>query len=144
MRGELTFARSTDYAAIRRLLVDPHCYRRMAGPGGPDPEALEVGPRESVEFVLAEENGLALAVFLLVRLAGAEAEVHFCFAPEAWGHTRAIAQGFLRWVWANADLTRLVGPVPTRNRLALQLAKACGFSEFDTDGGLTLLEIRKP
>jgi RimJ/RimL family protein N-acetyltransferase len=65
-----------------------------------------------------------------------------------------ILEAFLEWLWKTTERTRLVGPVPSYNRLALRLARAAGFREFDVvqnavhKGGraydLVLLEIRKP
>lgn len=113
----------------------------MAGDSAPELAGFEVGPLPGFEFVLATEDAKALAVFVVVD----GDEVHFCFSPDAWGHTRAIAAGFLHWFWANyPNATRLLGPVPRHNRLALKLAKAVGFHECAETPELILLEIRKP
>jgi hypothetical protein len=135
----LLFERSTDYGAIRKLLIEPRCYSRMTGNGHASAD-LDVGPRAGIEYILARECGEPIAVFLLATRGG-ETEVHFCFAPEAWGRTKPIAIAFIDWVWANTIHTRLVGPVPSHNRLALRLAMACGFEI----GGWPArpLEIRK-
>ncbi len=139
MPPQCVIERSTDYAAVRKLLTEPRTWRRIMGGGTVDPH-FAVEPREGLEFITARETGSLLAVFLIER----GREVHFAFAPSAWGRTLPIARAFLEWVWANTEYTRLVGPVPRYNRLALRLARAAGFEETGTAGALILLEIRKP
>lgn len=116
----------------------------MTASDGQKRTALDVGPREGIEYILATDGG-AIAVFLLASR-GADTEVHFCFSPEVWGHTKPIAIAFLEWVWANTSHVRLLGPVPSHNRLALRLAMACGFTDtgHPPATGHWLLEIRKP
>jgi hypothetical protein len=134
----LTFERSIDYALILEILSEPRCWRRMTGT---QPVPFAVGPIEGIEYILAfDGERRASAVFLLV---GGE-EVHFCFTPEVWGHSEWIARGFLSWVWANTSASRLLGPVPVHNRLALRLAKRVGFQEYGFTGDLVLLEISRP
>lgn len=134
----MTFERSEDYAAIRTLLTEPRCVRRMAG-GAPSPELPADLAQPGIEYVLARDGAEAVAVFVLV-----DGEVHFCFSPAAWGTTRPIAQGFLQWVWTHTDRRHLLGPVPAHNRLAIRLARAVGFTVCGKANGLVLLEIRKP
>ena len=118
----MTFARSTDYDAIRALLCEPACWRRMHGG---EVHAINVGPHKGLEYVLATIMGKPVAVFLI--LSGVE--VHFCFTPSVWGSTLEISKAFLDWAWSNLDTPLLVGPIPARNRLALNLAKRAGFRE---------------
>ncbi len=136
----MTFERSVDYPLILAIVTEPQCYRRMTGGAAVD-AAFTVSALSGIEYIVArDDGGRARAVFLLVD----GAEVHFCFVPEAWGHTEAIARGFLAWVWANTGQTRLVGPVPRHNRLALRLALKVGFAVYGALNDLVLLEIRKP
>jgi hypothetical protein len=135
----MTFTRSTDYAAIKALLSEPRCWRRMHG--GPV-QAIEVGPREGTEYVTATENGKLVGVFVILH----GIEVHFCFIPAAWGSTLEISKAFLDWAWANLDTPVLIGPIPARNRLALRLAKLAGFciSNYTDRADLIYSYIRRP
>ncbi|MCC6475281.1 MAG: GNAT family N-acetyltransferase, partial [Burkholderiales bacterium] len=71
----------------------------------------------------------AIALFVLVEH-GDGAEVHFCFRPEVWGRTVAAGKAFVEWVWRETEIERLIGPVPTHNRMALALARAVGFQDW--------------
>ena len=121
----MTFSRTTDYPLIRHILTQPQCWRRMVNDAAPEPASLPIEARPDLQYILAEEWQYPAALFLL-RDCGTFGEVHFCFLPHAWGRSEAIAREFLAWVWANTDFKRLVGPVPSYNRLALKLAKQAG------------------
>ena len=135
----MTIERSTDYAAIRKLLTDPRSYRRMTT----EPlESFVLKPRSEVEIVAVKEAEELLAVFLIIQ----GIELHFCYSPAVWGRTLAIAKAFLEWAWANLTTNLLVGPIPERNRLALKLAKRAGFQEHPgQDGdGITYSPLQRP
>jgi RimJ/RimL family protein N-acetyltransferase len=139
----VTFARSTDYPLITNLLTEPRCWRRMTG-GQPE-RAFQAGPGRGLDYIVAWDQGAPAAVFLLLAANGDEAEVHFCFAPDYWGKTEAIAREFLAWAWRNTGYRRLLGPVPLHNRLALRLARAVGFHPApEQRHDLLLLEITRP
>ena len=136
----MTFARSTDYAAITELLTELRSWRRMANDDAPAPSAFHARAREGLDYVMATDaGGRPAAVFLLDRWFGAPAaEVHFCFRPGQWGNTERIARDFVAWVWANTGIQRLTGRTPDYNRLALRLAKAVGFREVGRQQGAGL------
>ncbi len=147
-----TYELTADLQLARSLLVNKQCYRRMANDSAPPPEDLTVLHDETIRYVVAQEEDYNVGLFLLKSLGGYH-EVHFCIAPAAWGCSVEIGQGFLEWVWKNTDLHFLLGPVPSYNRLALKLAKRCGFQEFATCPGgtrrgvpfsLILLSITRP
>ena len=136
----MTFARSTDYAAITELLTELRSWRRMVNDSAPEVSAFRAKPREGLEYIVASDaGGRMAAVFLLDRDGGsASAEVHYCFAPGQWGNTVRIAQAFVAWVWANTGIKRLTGRTPDYNRLALRLARAAGFREVGRQQGAYL------
>jgi RimJ/RimL family protein N-acetyltransferase len=142
MRGLVTtFSRSEDYALIRDILTDARCWRRMTKEEPGSLSGFMPGPTHGrIAYIVAREGAAAAAVFLIVD----GLEIHFCFRPRTWGRTEPIARAFLEWVWRETDATRLVGPVPKHNRLALRLARAAGFTEFAATVDHVLLEIRKP
>jgi RimJ/RimL family protein N-acetyltransferase len=126
----VSFERSEDHALITQILTEPRCYRRMSNDTAPELKAFQAHAIKDVEYIIARVNGSAAAVFLLAIAGHHAAEVHFCFRPQFWGDSESIAREFVVWVWRDTGLTRLLGRVPAYNRLALRLAKACGFQEF--------------
>lgn len=86
----------------------------------------------ALRYVVGEENGAAVCLFLLQ--ADCEhpggIDVHFVFAPGAWGWSLPIAQAFTSWMWRETDASALIGRIPSYNRLALQLARAAGFVPY--------------
>ncbi len=151
-----SFSRTTDYGLAHSILTDAKAYRRMKNDASPLREDFECGPMPGMVYVLAEEDGKPVALFLLSieHQPPASAEVHFCFTPDVWGRTRQIAEEFLEWVWRTSSLGRLVGPVPAYNGLALRLAKSVGFHgsgaprttvrKHGREWGVIPLEILRP
>jgi hypothetical protein len=126
----------------------------MTADTAPARSRFQAIPREGLEYIVASEGGKPVAVFLLVTI-GDGAECHFCFSPHAWGDSERIARAFIEWVWVNyTNYSRLLGPVPSHNRLCRRLALAVGFEPLATlPGALTrrgtlysilLLEIQRP
>lgn len=134
---DLQFARSRDYAAMREILDDPRVWRRATG-GNLQPDVSE-SALNRCSFVLGRDADRVVGVFLLIPK-GKDAEAHCAFSPLAWGRTWAIVRAFIAWVWANTELTRVLGPVPAYNRLARKMLQRAGWSE-PAPG---LFEIRKP
>jgi RimJ/RimL family protein N-acetyltransferase len=118
-----------NHEAVRRLLTDPRCYGQMANDNAPTIEEFRVKPQPDLLTILAEDDGEPIAIALL-RIQDQCAEVHFCFSPSRWGHTRSTAEKFLNWIWSKTNLTMLIGPVPSYNRLALRLARGVGFGKI--------------
>jgi RimJ/RimL family protein N-acetyltransferase len=151
----MTFERTGDMELVKRILTDKRCWRRMCDDSAPAPDVFAPVQRAELQYVLARDRGRLLGLFILV-VRDTAAEVHFCFSPEAWGRRTTVktGQAFVEWVWKSTPLTWLLGPVPQHNRLALTLAKACGFSDFMTQRGcvskggkpydLLTLQIRRP
>ncbi len=155
----VTFQISRNWELIRSVLAEPRCYRKMVNDEAPSIEDFAVTPSDNFIYVLAvESDTIVLALFLLLpceMLDGTiAAECHFCFIPEAWGHTKEIAEGFLEWVWRETSIVRLLGPVPAYNRLAYRLASAVGFQRAATVSDtrmkngrsfdVLMMEIQKP
>lgn len=149
----MTFERTEDMRLVREILTEPSCWRRMVDDLAPGVDEFDPRPRSELEYIVARENGGAIALFVLVDIESA-VEVHFCFRPKARLAIVRAGRAFVEWVWAETDIVRLIGPVPGHNGLALRLAKACGFTEIDKEGGAVrkdgqvydriLLEARRP
>ncbi len=122
----MTFEFSRDYDKIRAFLVEPRCWRRMVNDAAPKPEHFTVQYQPGLLHVLAMEGALLVSVFLLKWKDG-YIEVHFCIAPYAWGEAKRIVMEFLRWIWKETEIERMIAMVPSYNRLALKLAESVGF-----------------
>jgi RimJ/RimL family protein N-acetyltransferase len=126
----LTFEQTHDTNLVERTLTNPRCYSRMANDSAPQPEEFAF-LMAGCTVVLARVSREPAALFFLWDEGdGKSAHVHFCFVPEFWGrpYTVYVAREFLRWVWRNTGHQRLVGRVPSYNRLALSLAIESGFT----------------
>lgn len=131
----ITFEHTRNMEAVERILTNPRCYCRMANDAAPKVEDFRIRNRNFTP-VLAWEDGAPVAAFLLFPGAGpATAEVHFCFVPATWGRTKEIARAFVTWCWRETSVDRLEGPVPSYNRLALELARAAGFRQYGVQPG---------
>lgn len=125
----ISFAVSTDYPLIRRLLTDMRCYRRIINDSAPPVDAFQVGPFPDVVYVVASTGWGPLAVFLMIGKIPHEAEIHFSMTPAAWGQSERVAKAFLEWVWRETSVNTLIAEVPSYNSLALRLAKLVGFQD---------------
>lgn len=126
---ELQTTRDTEL--IKAMLVEPHCWRRMVNDSAPMREAFDIPERPDIRYVTANEAGNPVALFLLCsRPCPVTAEVHLCMHPAVWGRSRTIFREFLAWTWGHTGLMRLIGPVPSYNRLARKLAESVGFREY--------------
>ena len=112
--------------------------------------------KTGVEVVIVRHGEDPIGVFALFATPEpGTCEVHFSFLPRAWGRkAQRASTEFLAWVWQNTPVQRLVGPVPSYNRLCYRLAKHSGFTEFDTVANIgtrrgepfhhILMEIKRP
>ena len=154
----MTYSRTTDTRLVRLFLTDPKLWRRMVNDDAPKIEDFSVKENADVTYVVGIENrAVAEALFLLCpsdQGGPQTAEVHFCMASDVWGRSLEIAAGFLSWVWRNTSLKRLVGKIPSYNRLCKKLAEAVGFRQFGikkkagTRRGISfdllLMDLRRP
>lgn len=149
------FERTTDYDTVRSILTDKRCYVRMVNDFAPSVSQFEMLDMDRFSVILAREHGNPVAVFLIGDgHAPGIGEIHFCFVPGVWGRTTEIGRAFMGWTWANTSLHCLRGPIPSYNRLALELAEECGFEPYGIQGiagtrngkeyDLILTEARRP
>lgn len=126
----------------------------MVNDDAPAVSGLQVNLSPSDLWILAWEADTPVAVFLLCPRGNGRAEIHLCVAPSHWGRAEPIFLAFLAWVWTSTNLHTLIGPVPSYNRLALQLALATGFQKRGLQSGhgvrrgqpfdLIVTEIERP
>jgi len=132
----MEFIITRDMDEVRALMTIRPCYVRMGDDSKPRVDEFKIKNPDSFIAVMAKGPKGTEAAFLIFPSDSKTAEIHFTFAPAAWGRTKTIARGFLQWVWDNTTLERLIGPVPNFNRLALQLAQGVGFKQYDVQVGV--------
>lgn len=134
----MTFERTRDAHLVRSILTaDERSWRQMVNDRAPAPQDLPLPDLDRLTAVLIRDDGCLMGLFLLEPHkphGGRSCDVHFVFLPHAWGRriTEAAGRKFIAWAWQHLVWRRLVGTVPSYNRLALRLAKACGFKQFGT------------
>lgn len=97
----------------------------------PDPAEFECVEHPLVSFMVVEEAGRDIGVFVVNAHSTVLWEIHEAFLPEAWGMTalRATIE-FREWIWRESKCMRLFGQILKSNRLAIRFAKAAGMVEF--------------
>ena len=129
----MEFVITRDMEELRSMLTIRPCYVRCTDDSAPRRDKFKIEDPDRFIAVLAKGPKGNEAVFLLFPSDAKTAEVHFMFVPTAWGRTKSTAREFIRWVWENTSLERLLGPVPSHNRLALQLAQSVGFTKYGVE-----------
>lgn len=125
----MTFTRTFDFGTIGAIMRDPALYQ--VDDFGPPREQFV--PREDAEirYVLVEDAGEVLGLFILAPQNAITHEVHTRLLPKAWGAKAAeAALGLIDWVWQNTPALRLVTMVPCYNRLAVKFAERAGMKEY--------------
>lgn len=123
--------RSFDYDLIRKIITNPKIYPMSSDDKSPPPNQYKPPENEQIYYLIPEENGQPLGVFVVVPLNAACFEVHTCLLPESWGDmAKQAAAHLLDWVFSRTDCQKLITNVPAYNRLALRFAKAAGLVEF--------------
>src|SRR5262249_6012132 len=104
MRIDFQFTR--DREAIRKILTDRECWRRMVNDGAPAilaMDALTASPQK--QFVLVRRELQPVGLFVLFPI-GSWAEIHCCFLPQVWGNCADITRAFLHWLWTGTRVQR--------------------------------------
>ena len=132
----MNFEVTRDMEELKAILTIRPCYIKMGNDSTPKREDFKIENPDRFTAVIAKGPDGNEAAFLIFPKGDKQAEIHFTFVPTAWGQTKAIARGFLKWVWENTEFDRLLGPLPSHNRLALQLAQSVGFTQYDVEVGV--------
>jgi len=76
------------------------------------------------------KDDIYLGLWMFVPQNTACWEVHTCLLPQAWGQAAIAGKEMCNWIFNNTVCQRIITNVPSFNKLALILAKNCGFKEF--------------
>ena len=126
----MTFERTRDFGLVRAVLTHPSQVR-MASDDGTDLASWSPCEDERVCYITAREGDAVLGIFTLIGQNAVCYEIHAALLPFAWGaRTRTALRGALAWSFENTPVRRIVCGIPTYNKLAIKLAKDCGFRAY--------------
>lgn len=115
-------SRTTDLAAVERIFNHPMVYRWCCDDASPDkyvavPETL---------YIMNEDKSMVCRVD---PFTGTSCMIHIAADPEIWGKTEPIAREGLAWIFQNTLYNKIHTMAPEFNRLAIRLARQCGFEQ---------------
>jgi len=134
----ISFARTTDLSAVKRVVTTPEVWRRMVDDYAPSREQWEPNAEQSIWYVevfsddfheLQIDRDVSQAEVGIISLFPQSphwAEIHTTLLPVAWGRCVPIGKAFLAWCWENTPFTCLTTHIPSYNRLALRMAEQSG------------------
>ena len=123
----MIYQRTFDYALIRSILTLPCFYKFITDDFSVPVEQFQPAEHESIWYVLAFEGDELRGLFAFEPENTICWKIHVCLLPRCWGAKgREALQGVFEWIWENTPCLRIVGHVPSYNRLALKLALECG------------------
>jgi len=123
--------RSFDYDLIRKIITNPKIYPMSSDDKSPPPNQYRPPENELIYYLIPEDSGKPLGVFVCVPQNVICYEIHTCLLPEAWGGlAKQAAEHLISWMFERTDCKKLITNVPAYNRLALRFAKAAGLVEF--------------
>jgi RimJ/RimL family protein N-acetyltransferase len=133
----LRFGWTRDFALIRAVLTHPS-QARMSSDDGTHLPSWSPSEDERVWYVAAHAGDELLGIFTFVPQNAVCSEIHAALLPIAWGQgTRWALRGAIDFFWGNtynlnmgAGIPRIVCSIPHYNKLAIGLAKDCGFRAY--------------
>lgn len=125
----ISIERSRDYALLMRIATEPTIYRLTSDDCSPLPQAWRIPEREDCIYLLARIDQQLLGFVAFYPVNGVSYEAHLCFLSRGPVNQLAFAK-MLGWIWGATKAQRLIGAVPSYNRLAIAFAEKAGFSAY--------------
>jgi RimJ/RimL family protein N-acetyltransferase len=127
----ISIERSRDYALLMRIATEPRIYRLTSDDCSPLPQAWRIPEREDCIYLVARQDAEILGFAAFFPVNGITVETHLCFLRSAYGE-KAITSfvKMLGWIWGATKTQRIIGAVPSYNRLAIRFAEKAGFSVY--------------
>ena len=133
----MTFEWTRDFGLIKAVLTHPSQVR-MASDDGTDLASWSPCEDERVCYITAREGDAVRGIFTLIGQNAVCYEIHAAILPQSWGPgSREALRGaieFFRSQTCNlnmgAGIPRIVCGIPAYNKLAIRLAKDCGFRAY--------------
>lgn len=128
---DILIERSRDYALLMRIATEPTIYRLTSDDCSPLPQAWRIPEREDCIYLLARSGNEILGFAAFFPVNGITVEAHLCFLRSAYG-PKAFASfiKMLGWIWGATKAHRIIGAVPSYNRLAITFAERAGFGVY--------------
>lgn len=124
------FKRLDNYELIRQTMTNPKIYRWLVDDNCPAREAYTPIESDLIWYVGVYKEDTYLGLWMFTPQNSVCWEVHTCLLPAAWGESAQAGKEMVDWLWANTPCQRIITNVPVFNKLALILARNCGFIEF--------------
>lgn len=128
----ITFSFTTDPSVIKSVITHPKVWRWLISDDSPPRDLYEpeVG-NEHIKFVVAREDGEAIAIFLYVARSPIRWEQHTMVLPAAWGHRASrLFKNLEEWLWDNTSWCKIELRILAVNRAAIAAAKRYGLEEI--------------
>jgi RimJ/RimL family protein N-acetyltransferase len=126
---EIEIERTKNYPLLMRIATHPRIYRPTSDDASPLPEAVGIPEREDCIYLLARIDQQILGFVAFSPVNGATFEVHVCFLSRGPVNQQAFAK-MLGWMWGATKAQRIIGAVPSYNRLAIAFAEKAGFNVY--------------
>jgi RimJ/RimL family protein N-acetyltransferase len=113
------------------VLIHPQVYPHISDDGSPPAAEFQPLQSEAVWYIVVRDGDEILGLWALHPHNSICWEIHTCLLPNAWGGRGLKAAHLLpEWIWNHTPCRRLMGNVPSNNRLALRFAREAGMTEF--------------
>lgn len=130
----MIFERTRDMKLVRDVMTHPRIWPWITDDGTGPADQFTPPDLPSVWYVAVRDGNDFMGIWMFVPRNAICYEVHTCLLPKAWGSFAVEAsRAMSRWMWENSPARRIVTAVPAYNRLALNLARNAGMTQYGTD-----------
>lgn len=126
---EIAIERTNNYPLLMRIATHPRIYRPTSDDASPLPGAVRIPEREDCIYLLARIDQQILGFVAFCPVNGVTFDAHLCFLTRGPVNQQAF-QKMLGWMWGATKAQRIIGAVPSYNRLAIRFAEKAGFSVY--------------
>lgn len=126
----IAIERSTDPALIAAVANEPSVYRMASDDYSPAQGDWKPTLNDQIHYLVARDKGILLGFCAFIPENAVCWQAHICFLPAAYGKTVEAFTLMLNWMWQHTKAQRIVGQIPTYNRLAIAFVRKVGFQEF--------------
>jgi len=127
----VTFTRTHDWSLVKSIVTHPKIYGRVSDDFAAKPEDWQATDNEFIWYILAEDEGKLLGLFIFIPENQICWGVHTCLLPESYGpKAHEAGRGIIQWIWEHTGCLRITTVVPEYNRLALKFAQDSGLVTY--------------
>ena len=115
---------------VASIMTHPRLYPGLTGDSPILPEDFRPNPDPNISYLIAEEAGEILGMFITHPLNSVCWEMHHAILPKSWGPTAdLIGEAFERWIFTETDCQVVIGFTPMHNLPACKYARRRGMHE---------------